>query len=106
MAKAATALDTALESTHFDTPSFAVYANATATPTTDVARTLSTQLTAPVRFAESLVNMAYAGVDTFVHVGPGDVTAGLVKRTVPEATVHVVSNLDEVHAVGQQLSVQ
>jgi [acyl-carrier-protein] S-malonyltransferase len=106
MAKAATALDTALESTHFDTPSFAVYANATATPTTDVARTLSTQLTAPVRFAESLVNMAGAGVDTFVHVGPGDVTAGLVKRTVPDATVHVVSNLDEVHAVGQQLSVQ
>jgi malonyl CoA-acyl carrier protein transacylase len=50
--------------------------------------------------------MAGAGVDTFVHVGPGDVTAGLVKRTVPDATVHVVSNLDEVHAVGQQLSVQ
>jgi [acyl-carrier-protein] S-malonyltransferase len=71
-----------------------------------VAATLSTQLTAPVRFAESLRNMAESGIDTFVHVGPGDVTAGLVRRTVPDADVHVVSNLVEVHAVAQELSVQ
>ena len=105
-AAAAAALDSALDLTHFATPEFAVYANATAAPTEDVASTLSTQLTAPVRFSETLQNMADAGVDTFVHVGPGDVTAGLVKRTVPDAAVHVVSNLEEVHAVAHIVSVQ
>ena len=106
MAAAATALDLALDATRFSAPTFAVYANATAAPTQDVAATLSTQLTAPVRFAESLRNMAESGIDTFVHVGPGDVTAGRVRRTTPDADVHVVSNLVEVHAVAQELSVQ
>lgn len=106
MAEAATDLDKALDATEIVAPQFPVYANATAEPTMDATQTLSRQLTAPVRFAESLSNMAEAGIDTFVHVGPGDVTAGLVKRTVSDATVYVVSSLDEVNAVAQTLSVE
>lgn len=106
MADAADALSAALGDTSFVDPEFAVYANATAKPTNDPRATLSEQLTSPVRFAETLVNINRSGVDTFVHVGPGDVTAGLVKRTVDGATVKVVSNLEQVRTVAQELSVQ
>lgn len=106
MADAATDLDRALAGIELVQPTFPVYANATARPTTDVAATLSAQLTAPVRFAESLVNIASDGIDTFVHVGPGDVTAGLAKRTLSDVTIHIVSDLDEVHAVAHALSVE
>jgi [acyl-carrier-protein] S-malonyltransferase len=57
------------------------------------------QLTTAVRFAETLTAMAAAGIDTFVHIGPGDVTAGLARRTVPDATVHVVMSLEDVDEV-------
>ena len=50
--------------------------------------------------------MAEDGITTFVHVGPGDVTAGLVKRTLPDASVHVVSNLEDVAAVATDPSIQ
>ncbi len=36
--------------------------------------------------------MAALGVDTFIHVGPGDVTAGMAKRTVDGATIVVVND--------------
>lgn len=77
---------------------FPVYGNVTAAPVAaaEVASTLAVQVVSPVRFAESLEAMAAAGVDTFVHVGPGDVTAGMAKRTVDGATVHTVSTLDDI----------
>jgi len=106
MAAAADALDQALRTVTFDALNFDVYANATALPTTDPASTLSSQLTAPVRFAETLTNLAGDGVDTFVHIGPGDVTAGLAKRTVQGAEIKVVSNIEAARAVARELSVQ
>ena len=106
MADAADALSTALSETSFVDPTFAVYANATAAPTKDPRATLADQLTSSVRFAETLVNISLTGVNTFVHVGPGDVTAGLVKRTVDGATVKVVSDLEQVRTVAEELSVQ
>ena len=106
MASAARLLDDALDATALDAPVFDVYANATGQPTTDPRATLSDQLTATVRFAETLEAMADSGVDTFVHVGPGDVTAGLVKRTVKDATVHIVSTTEEARTVAELLSVE
>lgn len=106
MADAAHALDEALQSIAFAPPRFDVYANATAQATTDAKQTLSDQLTAPVRFQETLLNLADAGIETFVHVGPGDVTAGLAKRTVPGSDVKVVSTIEEARAVAEELSVQ
>jgi malonyl CoA-acyl carrier protein transacylase len=52
----------------------------------------------PVRFAASLEAMALAGIDTFVHVGPGDVTAGMAKRTIEGARVVTVSELADIDA--------
>jgi len=106
MQPAADRLAAALAGTPFSTPAFPVYANTTAAPVEDPVRQLSGQLVAPVRFAETLTAMAADGITTFVHVGPGDVTAGLVKRTVPGATIHVVSDLAGIPAVADDLSIQ
>ena len=106
MKTAAAELAAALSATHFAPPRFPIYANATAAPVGDVATNLGEQLVNPVRFAATLEAMAAAGVDTFVHVGPGDVTAGMVKRTVPDVRVLVVSVLDDIPPVAEALNVQ
>lgn len=106
MAAAATALESALGDVEFQEPVFPVYANAIAAPADDVAASLAQQLTSPVRFQETIENMLAAGIDTFVHVGPGDVTAGLAKRTAKEAPTHVVSSLEEASLVAGELSVE
>lgn len=106
MVEAASALDEALRATEFAPPRFDVYANATAHPTTDVQQTLSDQLTATVRFDETLTGLAENGITTFVHVGPGDVTAGFAKRTVEGAEVKVVATIEQARLVADELSVQ
>ncbi len=106
MASAAERLEAALDETDFSTSQFPVYANTTARPVSHPARQLAEQLVRPVQFAPTLEHMAEDGITTFVHVGPGDVTAGLVKRTLPDASVHVVSNLEDVVAVATDPSIQ
>lgn len=99
MAPASRDLRASLDETDFSSPAFPVWGNADAVPVVDAADALHRQLTSPVRFAETLDALAAAGIDTFVHIGPGEVTAGLAKRTVPEATVHVVATIDDVSDV-------
>ncbi len=104
MEPAAAELGAALDAVTFAEPAFPVWANADAAPVAGVAAvadSLRRQLVSPVRFAETLQSMAAGGIDTFVHVGPGDVTANLAKRTVTEATVHAVSSLDAIAAVAE-----
>ena len=100
------ALTKALADVSFSDPSFSVYANVTGKPTHDPQATLVAQLTGAVRFSETLENIAAQGVDTFVHIGPGEVTAGLAKRTIKDATVHVVSSLEEARTVAEKVSVE
>lgn len=101
MEPAAEELATALAAVDFAEPAFPVWSNAYASPAADLPESLRRQLTSPVRFAESLGAMAAAGIDTFVHIGPGDVTASLAKRTLPDASVQVVSSLSDVAAVAE-----
>lgn len=89
-------LEVALASAEFREPAFEVFANASAAPEEDVKRSLGEQLVGPVRFQETLEAMSAAGVSLFVHVGPGEVTAGLVKRTLPEAAVVTVSGPEHI----------
>ncbi|MBA2338505.1 MAG: ACP S-malonyltransferase, partial [Acidimicrobiia bacterium] len=98
MAPAAAELGLALAATTFAPAAFAVWGNADATPIADPVDALARQLVSPVRFEETLLAMANAGIDTFVHLGPGEVTAGLARRTLPAATVHVVGSVDDVAA--------
>ena len=97
MSPALTGLSAALEEVEVERPSFPVWANATATPfeTGDARRLLSRQVVAPVLFGASLRAMHDAGVEAFVHVGPGDVTAGLAKRAVRGSRVLVVSSVSQ-----------
>jgi [acyl-carrier-protein] S-malonyltransferase len=64
-------------------PNAPVIANATAEPNTDPARIvplLLTQVTAPVRWVETVQKMALNGVDTVIELGPGKVLTGLTRR--------------------------
>jgi len=72
-----------LGTVQFRHPNAAVIANATAEPNTDPARIvplLLTQVTAPVRWVETVQKMALNGVDTLIELGPGKVLSGLARR--------------------------
>lgn len=82
-------LAAAIEKTPFRTPICPVYPNVTGQPETDPDRLkdlLIQQLTAPVRWTQTLLAMWQAGIRTFYELGPGNVLCGLVRRTLPEAT--------------------
>lgn len=75
----------AIATTPFATPSCPIYQNVTAAPATDpevIKANLNAQLTAPVRWTQSVQAMAKDGATHFVEVGPGKVLQGLVKRIV------------------------
>ena len=72
-----------LSSLTFSPPSAPVIANASGQPNSDPARTLELlidQVTAPVRWVETVERMAKAGVDTLIELGPGKVLSGLARR--------------------------
>jgi [acyl-carrier-protein] S-malonyltransferase len=96
MAPAADRLSAALGEASFVDPEFPVYSNVTAAPMTDPPTQLTEQLTSPVRFTESLQAMAADGIEAFIHVGPGNVTAGLARRSVPAADTYTVSEVADV----------
>ena len=88
----------ALGTVEMSDPWFPVWSNTTARPhqTSEIGDLLARQMVEPVLFADSLLDMSAAGIDTFIHVGPGDVTAGLARRTIEGATVHTISRIDDV----------
>lgn len=80
-------LAAAIESTSFNTPVCPVYQNVNALPSSDVndiKKNLIDQLTAPVRWTQSVQNMVKDGAKTFIECGPGKVLQGLVKKIAPE----------------------
>jgi [acyl-carrier-protein] S-malonyltransferase len=81
-------LAAAIEATTFSKPVCPVYQNVNALPSTDVAvikNNLIAQLTAPVRWTQSVQNMVKDGATTFIECGPGKVLQGLVKKIAPQA---------------------
>jgi len=86
MQPAAEELAEGIASVEFRQPVCPVYQNVTALPTTDPAeirRNLLAQLTAPVRWTQTVLNMAADGADEFVETGPGKVLQGLVSKILP-----------------------
>lgn len=81
-------LAAAIEATTFNNPVCPVYQNVNALPATEIAvikKNLIAQLTAPVRWTQSVQNMVKDGAKTFIECGPGKVLQGLVKKIAPEA---------------------
>ncbi len=73
----------AIEHTHFSKPACPVYQNVDALPHTDPAEikaNLIAQLTAPVRWTQTVKNMIADGATEFVELGPGKVLQGLVAK--------------------------
>lgn len=105
MEPAAAAVGEALEGVEISEPRFPVWSNTTAQPheRLRIGELLTRQVISPVRFRESLEGMAARGIQAFVHIGPGDVTAGMARRTVEDAEVIVVSEIDDVQTATKAL---
>ena len=79
----------AIEETIFNTPICPVYQNVTTTAITDpveIKKNLIAQLTAPVKWTQSVQNMIADGATEFIEVGPGNTLQGLVKKINREVT--------------------
>jgi len=76
-------LSAAIESATFSKGICPIYQNYTAEATTDTAvikANLIAQLTAPVRWTQTMHNMIAAGADELIECGPGKVLQGLIKK--------------------------
>ena len=76
-------LAAAIESTEFYTPKCPVYQNVDALPHTnpeEIKANLIAQLTAPVRWTQSVRNMLADGAESFTECGPGNVLTGLIRK--------------------------
>ena len=83
MQPAADELAAGIESVKFNEPVCPVYQNVTAIPTTDpqeIKKNLLAQLTAPVKWTQTVMNMVADGASDFIEVGPGKVLQGLVSK--------------------------
>lgn len=81
-------LAAAIETTQFSAPNCPIYQNVTTTAVStadEIKKNLILQLTAPVKWTQSVQQMVKDGASSFVEVGPGKVLQGLVKKISPEA---------------------
>ncbi len=83
-------LQAAIEATTFSKPSCPIYQNVTTTAITDadeIKKNLIAQLTAPVKWTQSVQQMITDGATLFTEVGPGKVLQGLIKKIDRSAAV-------------------
>lgn len=86
-------LAAAIEQTIFNKPICPVYQNVSTTAVSEPAeikKNLIAQLTAPVKWTQSVQNMVGDGAETFTELGPGKVLQGLVKKIHPAAEIAAV----------------
>ena len=84
-------LEAAINATEFHTPKCPIYQNVDAKPHIDPAEikaNLVAQLTASVRWTQTVQNMIVDGATEFVECGPGAVLQGLIKKINKEANAH------------------
>jgi [acyl-carrier-protein] S-malonyltransferase len=101
MQAAADRLAAELAAVEIRPPSVAVVTNVEAEPNQDATRVrelLIRQVTAPVRWEESIQKLEALGVTEAVELGAGRVLAGLVKRITPGIAVHAAGAPEEIAA--------
>jgi len=87
-------LEEAIKNTIFSKPICAVYQNVNANPSIDpeiIKLNLVSQLTSPVRWTQSVLNMITDGATSFVEAGPGCVLSGLIKKINRDAVTESAS---------------
>jgi [acyl-carrier-protein] S-malonyltransferase len=102
MEPAAEAMAAALQQTPPRAPVVPLIANVSAAKATDpaeIADLLVRQVTATVRWRESVQTMTSLGVDQFLELGAGKVLAGLVKRIAPDAATFSAGSPGEIEAL-------
>jgi [acyl-carrier-protein] S-malonyltransferase len=101
MAPAADAMAEALAVTPLQAPKVPLIANisaAKATDPTEIRKLLVEQVTAMVRWRESILAMGAMGVTSFVELGAGKVLSGLVRRILPEAEAVSIGTPADIEA--------
>ena len=99
MAPAADIMSEHLAESEFRTPQLDVFCNVTAMPEGNVQQlrlNLVSQVTARVRWRETLLNLSEQGVTDFVEIGTGKVLSGLVKRTVPDVKTTSLQSFQDI----------
>jgi [acyl-carrier-protein] S-malonyltransferase len=102
MSPVADVMQEAFETTTPRVPTVPLVANVSATKETDPARIralLVEQVTATVRWRESVAAMTAMGIDSFVELGAGKVLAGLVRRIAPDAAATSASSPADIEAM-------
>ena len=87
-------LEEAIRNTVFNKPICPVYQNVNANPSTDpgaIKSNLVSQLTSPVQWTQSVINMISDGATSFVEAGPGCVLSGLIKKINRDAMTESAS---------------
>lgn len=87
-------IEAAINATEIHTPKCPVYQNVDALPHTDPAeikKNLVAQLTASVRWTQTVKNMVADGATDFTECGPGAVLQGLIKKIDASATAHGIA---------------
>ncbi len=93
-------LKKAIDAAPIGDASVPVYANVTAKPVRsagEIRNALIMQLTSPVRWQESVMNMSADGIVNFVEIGPGKILQGLVKRTISGGAI---AGIDKTNDTG------
>lgn len=106
MQPAADMMEHRLKATRIDSPLVPLYANVLASPIAnpdDIRARLIEQVTGIVRWRESMINMAQAGVTHFVEFG-AKVLAPMVKRSVDDADATGIVSMGEIEALAKLLS--
>ena len=99
MAPAAELMSEYLAESEFRTPKVKVFCNVTAMFEENVQQlrlNLVSQVTARVRWRETILNLADQGVTNFVEIGTGKVLSGLVKRTVPNVKTTCLQSFQDI----------
>jgi [acyl-carrier-protein] S-malonyltransferase len=86
-----------MDKLNFKAPEIPLYLNATAAQETNphtLRGAMGRQLTSPVRWAELIINLKAAGVDTWVEVGPKNVLKGLGRKILPQEPPESFHNVE------------
>ena len=79
-----------------------VISNVEAKPNQDSSQVrdlLVRQVSAPVRWQETIACMVNLGVERYIEIGPGKVLSGLVKRMAKDSTIQNVQNVADISAL-------